>query len=279
MTPYLTTWTERDLIELRGFIEQDAKPCTDCNVVRNCLGSSGGSEEYICPHCKNTNITHGHIASWTQQRHTCANSTKGENCRWSLPVANLAGMAKRKPKTLPKFLLDDEPERIIRAATRERDRLQLLLMLGMGLRVMDVCRLKIEELDFRRRSLTVRCGKNSVDAILPIPTHLAGPLRAWCGKRQSGYVFPGQGGNRQSPRTLQLLIKRLAVKAGIRRALEPRYARPHALRHTFVSRLLSAGVPIHAVRDLARHSNLSTTDRYAHATPELLRESIDTPYR
>ena len=184
----------------------------------------------------------------------------------------------RKSRKLPKVFLDDEPERIIRAATRERDRLQLMLMRDVGLRVMDVCKLRVEELDFRRRSLTIRSGKYDVDACLPIPTHLSGPLRAWCGKRSEGWVFPGRGGERQSPRTLQLLVKRLAAKAGIKRAKEARYARPHAFRHVFVTRLLSSGVAIQVVRDLARHSNISVTDTYSHSTPELMRDAIDRPY-
>ena len=82
----------------------------------------------------------------------------------------------RKSRKLPKVFLDDEPERIIRAATRERDRLQLMLMRDVGLRVMDVCKLRVEELDFRRRSLTIRSNKYDVDTYLPIPTHLSKPL-------------------------------------------------------------------------------------------------------
>lgn len=183
----------------------------------------------------------------------------------------------RKPRRLPQVLAEDEPEKLIAAATLERERLILLLMLMIGLRVSEVCRLRVEHLDFRRKILWVRCGKGSLDAACPMPKHLTGPLRGYVGARQEGPLFVSPKGGHYKKRAIQLMIKRLAKKAGIKDYDSPR-VRCHALRHCFCERLLLAGVPIDQARDLMRHRDLTSTNRYANCDPSRLRDAIEAPY-
>lgn len=62
-------------------------------------------------------------------------------------------------KKLPKFLADSDPERLLRATRTERDRVALMSMLYLGLRVSELAALRVEDLDFPRRLAWVREGK------------------------------------------------------------------------------------------------------------------------
>lgn len=182
---------------------------------------------------------------------------------------------KRKSKRLPNFLADDEPVKLLKATSRERDRLMLMLMRYLGLRVSEVVKLHAEHIDFDRQILMVRDGKGGRDRGLPLPDFLGKGLRGWLAGKQAGHVFPSPRGGGLTTRAVQLLIKRLAVKAGLRDPLASRRVTPHKLRHAFCSERIARGVDLAAVRDLMGHSSLAVTDRYAHATPERLREAIE----
>jgi integrase/recombinase XerD len=181
-----------------------------------------------------------------------------------------------KPKPLPVFLGADEPEAILRATTTRRDRVLLMTALYMGLRVGELCSLQVPRLDFAGAQLWVREGKGQKDRCLPIPRKLLGPLRGWVGTRTEGYVFPSrQGGGRMTERAVQLLVKRLAVKAGLRAATEPRRCTPHKFRHAFASRMLDRGSDIVAVRDALGHASVATTQIYTHVSNERLRAEME----
>ncbi len=181
----------------------------------------------------------------------------------------------RASRRLPTFLEEAEIKAIITAATRQRDRLMLFLMRYLGFRVADVTRARVEDLDFKAKSIWIRGGKGGVDACLPIPSWLVGPLRAWAGSKKTGWLFPSPRGDKQlTTRAIQLLLKKLAVKAGVRDPLKSRRVTPHKLRHGFCTGLIAQGVDIAAVRDLMRHSSIAVTDRYAHCVPERLRDAL-----
>lgn len=184
-------------------------------------------------------------------------------------------MAKRKAKKLPAFLQSDEPERLLRATTRERDRLVCMVMLYLGLRVSELCKLRVEHIDFRRALVMVREGKGAKDRALPLPKRLAGPLRGHVGARNDGPVFPSRRGGHIKPRAVQLLIKRLAVAAKLRRANDPRAVSPHKFRHAFASRMLERGATLAEVKDALGHSSIATTSIYLHSDPEHLRAHME----
>lgn len=179
------------------------------------------------------------------------------------------------PSKLPAFLHGDEPERLLAATTRERDRLLLMTGLYLGLRVSELVKLEVPHLDFRRRLLFVREGKGGKDRCLPIPKVILGPLRGWVGKRQAGPLFPSPRGGKLTTRAVQLLIKRVAAKAGLRAAKEYRRVTPHKLRHAFATRMLERGADIAAVQAALGHASITTTAVYLHCSPERLREAME----
>lgn len=176
------------------------------------------------------------------------------------------------PKRLPRLLRDHEPELLMRATTRQRDRLVLMVLLYAGLRVAELCALKIEHLDFRAGTLAVIEGKGRRDRMVPLAKCLLGPLRGWIAARACGYVFPSrQGGGRLTTRAIQVLFQRLAKKAKLP---EPGRAHPHAFRHCFATRLLRQGVNLRVVQKLLGHQNLSTTEIYLDLEDRDLHEAI-----
>lgn len=139
-----------------------------------------------------------------------------------------------------------------------------------GLRVSEICKLRIEHLDLAGAGLEVKEGKGCKDRNLPISEKLLPLLCAWIGDRTSGYVFPGRGDRPLSTRTFQRRLPALARKAGILTK-----ANPHRLRHTFATSYIHAGGDIREVQDLLGHANLQTTAIHLHVDPSRLKKGVD----
>jgi integrase/recombinase XerD len=179
-------------------------------------------------------------------------------------------------RRLPTFFRAKEAEALLGAAKSQRDRLIVLVGLYLGLRVSEMTKLRVEDVDLVERLAFVRQGKGDKDRYVPIPAGLVAPLRAWMGARQEGWLFPSrQGGGRLASRTVQLLIKRLAAAAGIAGATLARKCTPHKLRHSYATRLLEAGATIREVQELLGHSSVATTEIYTHVNPGRLRGAVD----
>lgn len=178
-------------------------------------------------------------------------------------------------RRLPQFLQAHEPETLLAATDTERDRVLLMALLYLGLRCSEVCKLRVEHIDFARGLLFVREGKGRKDRALPIPKRFLNIFRGWVGPRTEGYVFPSPRGGRLTNRAVQLLVKRVAARAGLPGALEPRRFHPHALRHVFATRMLERGADIITVRDALGHASVATTQTYTHATPDRLRQHME----
>lgn len=200
-------------------------------------------------------------------RHSLADWTPCSNHR----------MAYRKSKKLPSIPPFEEIEQLIRATTRQRDRLLLMLGAYMGLRVSELTKLDVPDLDFRRKQLFLHEAKGGKDAVLPIPGFLVGPLRGFVGSRRSGPVFRSRKGNaRLTSRAIQHLVKRTAQAANLVDAGKARKYYPHVLRHSFCTERIRRGVPLPHVQRLMRHNDIQTTMRYTHVVPEDLRNAIET---
>lgn len=178
----------------------------------------------------------------------------------------------RRGKKLPVFLRGGEGEQLAGAARTEAHRLIVACGLYLGLRVSELCHLRVEDLDLSQATALVRQGKGNKDRCLPIPGRLLAPLHQWVGPRTSGWLFPSprDPSRRLSPRAVQRLVGRLAGRAGIARPVTP-----HKLRHTYATRLLEAGATIREVQELLGHSSVATTEIYTHCTPDRLRSAVE----
>ena len=173
-------------------------------------------------------------------------------------------------RRLPKFLSETEAGRFSAAARSERDRVIIALGFYAGLRVSEICKLKIEDLDLDEGTLLVQHGKGDKDRYLPVPAKLSEVLGPWLGARRRGYVIPSPRGGHYDSRTLQRMIARTARDAGIQKRVTP-----HVLRHTYATRLLNTGANLREVQELLGHSSVRVTEVYTHTTPGRLRGAVE----
>lgn len=139
-----------------------------------------------------------------------------------------------------------------------------------GLRVSELCKIRVEEVDLVEGMLAVTHGKGDKDRNIPIAEKLAPILQAWIGDRKSGFLFPGRGGRQLDPSTFQRRLKKLAKAAALVKRLHP-----HRLRHTFATSLLRTGADLREVQELLGHSNLQTTATYLHVEVGRLKGAVD----
>jgi len=187
-------------------------------------------------------------------------------------------------RKLPNFLRSHEADQLLIVAHAEATRAQspakaraavidlrgVEAGLYLGLRVSEICNLKIEHLDLGQMTTLIFQGKGSKDRWVPIPSRWLPVLIAWIGARTDGYLFPSSRGGKISPRTLQTRFKVLGKKAQI-----PRPLKPHTLRHTYATRLLERGASIIEVQELLGHASIQTTQVYTHTVPERLRGAVE----
>jgi integrase/recombinase XerD len=175
----------------------------------------------------------------------------------------------KKPKPLPCVLAHDEVRRLFEALANPRHRLLLQLAYAAGLRVSEVVRLKVADIDSRRLTLHIRCAKGRKDRMVPLSTLLLRLLRVyWRDVRPKEWLFPG----RTPAGHLSIGAAQRVCWQAVRAAGITKKASMHTLRHSYATHLLEAGTDLPTLQKLLGHSQLSTTMRYLHISqPHLQR--------
>ena len=176
----------------------------------------------------------------------------------------------RRERKLPLVLARDEVKALLDAPCNLRHRTLLAILYGSGLRVSEVARLKVSDIDGARNVLWVRHGKGRKDRQALLPPKLRELLRCyWRSQRPTDWLFPSsQPGQPISPKAIFLACRKAAQAAGIRKPVHP-----HALRHSFATHLLEAGVDIRTIQILLGHANLETTARYLQVADVAVRST------
>lgn len=159
---------------------------------------------------------------------------------------------------------DDEP-----LWRRHRDDAVLEVLYGSGVRVSELCELRLDQVRLDDAVLTV-WGKGSKERRVPLGEPAADALRAWLRIRhevvpaEAGPVlFANERGKPLTPRDVRRILDRRS----------PTPTHPHALRHTFATHLLDGGADLRSVQELLGHSDVATTQRYTHVSRERLRSA------
>jgi integrase/recombinase XerD len=192
----------------------------------------------------------------------------------------------KRTKSLPKSLNETEVINLINAvncdnplkgdselqtSNKLRNKVILALLYSSGLRVSELVSLKIDDVDLDDRTLRIR-GKGEKDRIVLFDEETRFLIENYLNVRfhQGDYMFLNRFGSPITPRYIQMMIKKYASIAGIKKKVTP-----HILRHSFATHLLKNGVDIRAIQQLLGHSNLSTTQIYTSVDMQTLRNVYD----
>lgn len=192
-------------------------------------------------------------------------------------------LAKQAPREV-EFLEADELERLLKSPAGDtcrdlRDRAILELLFSTGLRVSELCGLDRDSVNLERGEFSVR-GKGEKIRVVFVSETARLSLKSYLEKRKD--IEPAlfariPKGNekaqakfenlRLTARSVQRIIKRYSVIAGITRKVTP-----HTLRHSFATDLLNSGADIRSVQAMLGHSSITTTQVYTHVTDRQLKE-------
>jgi integrase/recombinase XerD len=167
----------------------------------------------------------------------------------------------KQPRRLPVVLSPNEVVRFFAAIADLKLRALLMTAYAAGLRVSEVTRLRVADIDSSRMVIRVCQGKGQKDRYVMLSPRLLEILRAyWKAVRPRDYLFPGTQLDRPiTTRTAQEACRRACVHAGL-----DKHVTVHTLRHSFATHLLEAGTDLRTIQVLLGHRSFSTTARYVH---------------
>lgn len=167
---------------------------------------------------------------------------------------------KRKAKRLPVAISEEEFLSLINHTNKKHHKLSFLLGFESGLRISEVLKLEYRDIDLKDKKILIRQGKGNKDRIVGLPKHFREEylklLPIKCGERALEIAF------KRSCKRAKLLEKKPSLHF-------------HSLRHGFGSHLANKGVPIHHIRTLMGHSNISTTNVYLEMNPNQALKSVE----
>lgn len=201
-------------------------------------------------------------------------------------------IAPKKGKTLPKFLTDDEMEKIldnveINTPAGFRNKAILELLWATGMRVSELSGLNFEDLELDNNEIRV-FGKGAKERIVLISNRAkkyleqyiktARPLVAGINgikvdESDSSPVFINNTGYRLQTRTIRNVINQIVEKIQL-----PKHVTPHVFRHSFATRLIENGADLRVVQELLGHTSISNTQIYTHISTQHLKDVYNTSH-
>jgi site-specific recombinase XerD len=178
----------------------------------------------------------------------------------------------KRPKTLPVILSQEEVLRIFAAIRSVKHKAIIAMAYAAGLRISEVCKLRIVDIDSQRKRIHVRSGKGKKDRYVMLGESLLALLRQYYQKaRPKGeYLFPGYNPQRPICTTaVSQVLRKVVRQTGLTKKVSM-----HTMRHCFATHLLEAGTDIRILQVLLGHSSIRTTMRYTHITDRLIQKLV-----
>ncbi len=177
----------------------------------------------------------------------------------------------KKEKYLPTVLSKEEIKSLINSSKDKRDKLIIELLYSSGLRVSELCHLKLQNIDVNQKIINIKEGKGNKDRIVIISEKWLNDYVAFAKKffkkTPKEYVFCKKNGKPLSPDTIQKIVRESAKEARIHKEVTP-----HVLRHSYATHLLENGENIRKIQTLLGHASLSTTQIYTKVSTDELKK-------
>jgi integrase/recombinase XerD len=196
------------------------------------------------------------------------------------PAEHLRGP--KQWQTLPKFLNRDEIGKLLEAPdpnrpTGLRDRAMVQFLYASGLRVTELCRLTVGDLNLEM-GVVRTTGKGNKQRLVPVgrdalkalADYLRGGRSALLKGRASRYLFVTARGGCLTRQAFWKLLAGYGRRAGLFHGITP-----HVLRHSFATHLLEGGADLRSVQVMLGHADIATTQIYTHVVRSRLRETIE----
>jgi site-specific recombinase XerD len=178
-----------------------------------------------------------------------------------------------RERHLPVVLSVDELVAFLAAIRSLRDRVILTVLYSAGIRLGEVCRLRLDDIDSSRMLLRIRQGKGHKDRFAPLSPIALDLLREWWrATHPKELLFPNKNDASRplSPSTVQRAVKIAAGDAGLTKRVSP-----HTLHHSFATHLIEQGSAVRAIGVMLGHVHGRTTEIYTHVSPAQVRSPLD----
>ncbi|ANS75294.1 integrase [Paenibacillus yonginensis] len=189
------------------------------------------------------------------------------------PVNEIQYIRPKKQHTLPNVLSENEVKKLLTSITNSKHKAVLYLTYSSGLRVCEVVRLRMADLDTERQTLRVRQGKGRKDRNTLLSRAATNMVQSYIAQFQpEEWLFPGQNpGRHVTERTIQKVFEEARRRAGILKKVSI-----HSLRHSFATHLLEGGTDLRYIQELLGHQSARTTQCYTHVSTKNI-QRIQSP--
>ena len=170
------------------------------------------------------------------------------------------------PHKKPDILSGSEVEKLLAQVHSPVPGMAMVTAYGAGLRISEVCRLRVEDIDSARGLIHVRLGKGNKDRYVMLAERLLLELRAYWAKVRpaDGWLFPGRKpGQALTPSAVRARLKEAVAALKLNKRVTV-----HTLRHSFATHLLEAGTGIRQIQVLLGHASIRTTARYTQVSKQ-----------
>lgn len=182
-----------------------------------------------------------------------------------MPVSYIvpSNLYPKKQFVLPDIMTEQQVAQLFKASLTLKERCVMGLLYGCGLRISEVCGLRVQDIDSINQRIKVVQGKGGKDRFTLLPQTLLEQLRQYYldASRPKNHLFTSkQSQQAMHVRSMQLVVNSAMQKAGFQSG---RFT-AHTLRHSFATHMLNQGNNIHVIKTLLGHSKLETTMVYLH---------------
>ena len=169
----------------------------------------------------------------------------------------------RKEKKLPIVLSREDVIRIFESVNNIKHKAILMLAYSAGLRVSEVVKLKLQDIDTKRNMIHIKVAKGQKDRYTVLSEVALRVLREyWKVYQPKNWLFPGPKQNSHlTTRTVEKILEDASQKAGI-----AKHVTVHTLRHSFATHLLEGGTDLRYIQELLGHKSSKTTEIYTHVS-------------